>query len=158
MSPAGPSGGDVRCESCGGFGDAEEMLEALSPSWEPMPGVFVCRDREACFRAASEEPLEAMLERRGQRGTWVCGCCGRERTGASLIAVTDDITDLFVCRDTDDCVRAFHEQRAPKLRQHPAREALNRVEAWLAGVDPADKLFGVQVINGLRGAIDGARP
>ena len=42
------------------------MLEALSPSWELLPGVFVCRDRDLCFEAAAREPHEVMLERRGQ--------------------------------------------------------------------------------------------
>lgn len=99
-----------------------------------------------------------MLERRGSRGTWVCGCCGREQGGSDLKTVTDDLDDLFVCRDTDDCMRAFHERHKVTPRVHPGRRALARAEAWLAGIDPADELLGAQVIDGLRAAIDGAQP
>lgn len=34
---------------------------------------------------------------------------------------------------------------------------LDAVEAWLAGIDPAEELLGVQVIDGLRAAIDGTQ-
>lgn len=33
---------------------------------------------------------------------------------------------------------------------------LDAVEAWLASIDPADELLGVQIIDGLRAATAGA--